>query len=167
MMRIEIIVPGSNDSAEGQMALDTLAEGLVRINEQWLRTHPETPDLYKSGVRYDLHADVERPWQSIPKLYALQRGDCEDIAAARAAELRVRHGIQARVCNQHWNRAWAASKEGYWSTHWLVCLPDGTVEDPASRLSSGKPRVSTKERHLALIVGAVTALVAAALLTWE
>ena len=151
-MAIEVIVPGNNSSAEGQLAMDTLAESLVQINEQWLRMHPETPDLYDSGVYYDLREDVQRPWQSIPRLYRMGRGDCEDIAAARTAELRVRHGVNARMCNQHWDRSWDASVEGGWGTHWLVCLPDGTVEDPSSKLSRGKPKLSRKEWYLGMAV---------------
>jgi hypothetical protein len=163
-MRIEIIVPGSNSSPEGQLAMDTLGESLVQINEQWLRMHPETPDLFDSGVYYDLHEDVQRPWQSIPRLYKMGRGDCEDIAAARTAELRVRHGIDARMCNQHWQHAWDASSEGGWGTHWLVCLPDGTVEDPSSMLSRGTPRVSQRSKRIALAVAGATVVGVAAIL---
>jgi hypothetical protein len=164
-MAIEVIVPGDNSSAEGQLAMDTLAESLVQINEQWLRTHPETPNLYDSGVYYDLRADVQRPWQSIPRLYRMGRGDCEDIAAARTAELRVRHGIDARMCNQHWDHAWDASVEGGWGTHWLVCLPDGTVEDPSSKLSRGTPKVTLRAKRVALAIGAATVVGVVAILT--
>jgi len=166
-MRIELLVPGTNDTAMGQMAMDTLAEAFVQINEQWLRTHPETPDLYESGVRYDLHADVQGPWQAIPRLYAMGRGDCEDIAAARTAELRVRHGIAARMCNQHWDHAWDASQEGRWSTHWLVCLPDGTVEDPSSRLSRGAPVLSPGDKLLGWSLLGAAALVAAGVVLYR
>jgi len=155
-------LPGSTETPEGQMALDVAAEALTQINVQWLQLHPETPSLYESGIYYSLDSDTQKPWLSLPELYAAGRGDCEDIAFARAAELRVK-GIDARPCMMRWDQAWHASEEGKWKVHWVVCLPDGTQEDPASKLSKGPPAPpGRRERLGALALGvlAVGSLVA-------
>lgn len=54
-------------------------------------------------------------------------GDCEDLAAARVAELRVKAGIKAVP--------WLKKKGKIW--HVLVRYPDGTLEDPSRKLGMG------------------------------
>lgn len=72
-------------------------EALVSENARWLRGNPGAPWLYSSGVRYQMegaHPHIPgRPderFEPIPRVIELGEGDCEDLAAWRAAELRVR-----------------------------------------------------------------------------
>ena len=71
-----------------QAMLQTLLASLVRVNMLYLRANPSTPRLLQSGVRYQ--PEESEVWQTIGELQRTKRGDCEDLACALAAELRVR-----------------------------------------------------------------------------
>ena len=86
---------GPADRAESHKALNILLAALTKIDIEYLRDHPETPDIYKSGVRYVEELSGLEDWQDIPTCLVTRRGDCEDLACWRAAELNVRHGIKA------------------------------------------------------------------------
>jgi len=103
--------------------LDVVLEALVRCNVLWLDAHPATRPLYGAGVRYQRERLAE-DWLMIPELYAAGVGDCEDLGAARAAELRVFDGCPARAF---------AARSGQRSFHTLVDAC-GVVEDPSRRL---------------------------------
>jgi hypothetical protein len=68
-------------------------EFLSALNEDWLREHPEAPNLYDSGAWYELRREL---WFAIPwALWSLERKvglDCKTLSAWRVAELRVRGG---------------------------------------------------------------------------
>lgn len=147
-------LPG--DRPHSSRCLQYMLDALMLIDLDWLITHPDTPRLYDSGVRY-MAEDPRRPaekWQSIPTLFRRKKGDCEDIATARAAELNL-HGIAARpyyswrefppripggptrllyhirteypckVCNQ------CHRYERFMNRQPLACkAPDGVIEDP-------------------------------------
>lgn len=74
---------------------------LVQCNREWLRTHPETPLLINSGVVYDRMTPPvgdscgDDKWQDIATTLALRKGDCDDLAAWRCAELIERFGVDA------------------------------------------------------------------------
>jgi hypothetical protein len=55
--------------------------------------------------------------------------NCEDLACWRAAELRVRYGIQAEP-----TFIWKLRPNGGYLYHILVKLPDGRIEDPSRTL---------------------------------
>lgn len=74
--------------------LRVLLGAFVRVNQIHLRAHPETPDLYKAGIRYQ--AERGERWQTIPELLDTKLGDCEDLSAYRVAWLRNR-GIPADI----------------------------------------------------------------------
>jgi hypothetical protein len=63
---------------------------LVAQDVEYLRRHPGTPDLYRSGVRYQMEPLGREEWLTIPDVLARGVGDCEDLAAWRAAELRAK-----------------------------------------------------------------------------
>lgn len=117
--------------AEVQEALIALYRVNVALLEEW----PERwPRLYDSGVRWQLERDPRsqngEDWLHLDELYdGRETADCEDIAAARAAELTVLDGIPAvpRVTNV---------PGGY---HIVVQLADGTIEDPSVILGMSRP----------------------------
>lgn len=92
-----------------------------------LRRHPQKP-LYASGVRYD-RRDKEERWQLPSETAARGRGDCEDLASWRAAELRLR-GENARV---------AVKRTGPTVLHAIVRRANGRLEDPSARLGMPTP----------------------------
>lgn len=83
--------------------LTEVFEGLVRVCEINLRAFPDTPWLFESGVKYDRQQPDRRSacgdddWQDNKCLYEAKLGDCDDLVAARIAELRVRLGVAATV----------------------------------------------------------------------
>jgi len=103
-------------------SLDAALEGLVRLNVAQRRAG--VPALYSSGVRY--RRDKGETWDSAQICCRRGWGDCEDLAAWRAADLRLR-GIPARAVVQR-------SKTPGVSWHAVVQLPNGRIEDPSRRL---------------------------------
>lgn len=93
-------------------------EGMVYINETILKKNPETPLLEKSGVRYDPDPANEH-WHTVLDIITRGRGDVEDLATWRAAELR-RRGENATVALR--------GVPGRWLTC-VVIRADGTEED--------------------------------------
>jgi hypothetical protein len=77
-------------------SIEAAVETLVRVNTEYLRTHPDTVPLRDAGVRYQREVPGHpEQWQSIPEMLQSRLGDCEDLSAWRCAELRVR-GYRAR-----------------------------------------------------------------------
>lgn len=111
-------------------AMNHALEALVRINADWLRENPGAPPLYESGVRYAVEPTGYELWDPYALLLARGAGDCDDLACARAAELRERHG--------EWNARAdcypSSIKNGRRTWHAIVVRADGTVEDPSARL---------------------------------
>lgn len=115
---------------EVRAALRSLLARLTLLNLEFLRSAAgaRAPRLYESGIRYQREDHGEEKWQSIPELLVSRRGDCEDLACALAAELRVRDGIQARAV------ATGKRLGDHVLYHVIVKYPDGTTEDPSRRL---------------------------------
>lgn len=115
-------------------ALDTALEGLVKLNVQLLRQHAAAghpvPELYAAGVHWQPDREkgrVVETWDTIDVVRKRGYGDCEDLAAWRAAELRWRQGVPARAVVRRSNTPGVA-----W--HAVVELPDGKILDPSVRL---------------------------------
>jgi hypothetical protein len=108
-----------------------MLEGLVQCNMLDLRTHPDLPDLYASGVRYVREKDKRNQWQGILEAYATKTADCEDLCAARVAICRIRLGDARARCICKFVRP------GLW--HILVKRGDGMIEDPSRILGMGQP----------------------------
>lgn len=104
---------------------------LCEIDERIYRTR-KLPPLYESGVRYvreheDFIAAVPvEDWQAVDVLYENGYGDCEDLACARVAELRIK-GIEAYPYIEKTGRVW----------HVTVRVVGGANEDPSKRLGMG------------------------------
>lgn len=113
----------------GGDALDAALAALQTVNELWLRAHPrQWVPLYESGIRYEPERATEE-WLPWPYLLRAGIGDCEDLAAARAAELRFTgEDLHARA---------AAYRSGPRLWHAIVVRGDGTVEDPSMYLGMG------------------------------
>lgn len=132
MYRITFVLDLFKGPAEQEVshkALRTMLMALMYIDMSWLQTNPNTPLIYESGVRYEEEPPGQEDWQDIPTALKMRVADCEDLACWRAAELRVRYGVQAFptfTCKKRAN--------GGYLYHIIVALPDGTTEDPSRRL---------------------------------
>ncbi|MGP1665004.1 MAG: hypothetical protein ACTS5I_03625 [Rhodanobacter sp.] len=98
--------------------------GLALIDLALLQANPGMKPLYESGVRYVREGPGHEKWQPITQLYARKMGDCEDLAAARCAELRLK-GEDATIHV-------ALIRPGL--IHIRVRRGDGSIEDPSKRL---------------------------------
>lgn len=110
-------------------AIEALAEGLVLLNV-WYLEHAaehdiELPELYETDIVYRREPKGREWWETaadVVDVVADRSGDCEDLAAYRAAELRVYEDDAARVIIRRTRRG---------TFHALVEREDGTVEDPS------------------------------------
>jgi hypothetical protein len=111
-------------------AIERAAEGLVGLNE-WMMEHAwerggiELPPLYESGVVYRREPPGREWWETARDLVSIathRSGDCEDLAAYRAAELRFYEGENARLVVIRTKRR---------TFHAIVEREDGTLEDPS------------------------------------
>jgi hypothetical protein len=122
----------NSSRVEDAEVLRFLLDTLIRINVAYLRHHPNTRPLFKSGVVYD-RTDV---WDSLPALYARGYGDCKSLTAARVAELHVA-GVKA-LPTFRWkfrdDTNVGSSPKDY---HILVQTLSG-YEDPSKILGMGK-----------------------------
>lgn len=102
---------------------------MVEVNEAYLLSRLNTPEIYKSGVRYRPDVVGKERWWDIPQILRAGYGDCKKLAPWRAAELRVRHSVQARALPVLQTMA-----NGIILVHVIVELPDGRTEDPSRLL---------------------------------
>jgi len=115
-------------------AYDAALEGLTRLDETIISSG-RVPPLYDSGVRYK--TEPRETWRHAEDVAAEKWGDCEDLAAYRAAELRVNGSDpDARVMTY---------KTGPRRYHAVVERGNGEIEDPSAALGMPIPR---NRRHL-------------------
>ncbi len=125
------------DMEHGVVVLRVLLNALYKINCDWLRRHPNTPSLMRSGVRYMREPRGVEEWQDIPETLRRGTGDCEDLACFLAAELTVRHGIRARpdfTLREITNPDGVITK----MFHIFTRLPNGKRIDPSKLLGMGR-----------------------------
>lgn len=67
-------------------AYQHMLDALVKINE-WYRDNGWKKFRVYRGARYQAEPAAEEVWQTIPALALRRKGDCEDLSAARAAEI--------------------------------------------------------------------------------
>ena len=106
------------------LLLDALTTINIWARKRAAKRRAPYPSVYDGAIQY-----VEEPpgfeiWATTPALYARGVGDCEDIAADRAAELQLQ-GVPARAVIRLENRN---EKGTFW--HVLVKHPNGALEDP-------------------------------------
>ncbi len=147
MMRFpQIWVPLYKDGTERERefslaSLRVLLEAMVKMNVMWIASHlDEFRPLYEIGARYAPEKGTE-DWLTIPAIYdAVKSGkpiDCEDFAAARAAELRLGKGAGTKTMGPVHAIAdvrGRVMKNGQVRMHCFVRYPDGSVEDPSTVL---------------------------------
>lgn len=113
--------------SENAAVLTTLLECLIRVNRIYLKRHPRTKPLYRSGVVYG-RTEI---WDSIPALYSRGYGDCKSLTAALVAEYREHNIPSAPVFRFNPN------SDGSTDYHILVETKTG-FEDPSRVLGMGK-----------------------------
>jgi hypothetical protein len=124
MLHVRIEVPPVPE------AIEAAVEGLVRLNEWFFRTAAEAgveaPGLYESGIVYRREEPGTEWWETAADALGVvenRAGDCEDLAAYRAAELRVfEDDPEAAVRIVRTRRG---------TFHAIVQHGDGTFEDPS------------------------------------
>lgn len=126
-MIIEYNIPSPVDV----QTLNIFVRALCAYDVLWLRRHPRTPNLYDSGVRYEMQPAGCEHFAPIPVVLAAGSGDCDQLAPWRAAELRVRHGIKAMP---------EVRQMGPALFHVFVRYPDRRVEDVSARLGMKIPK---------------------------
>jgi hypothetical protein len=105
-------------------ALRAAGLALLALAVRDLRARPQAP-LYTSGVRYAREPGMRDTWK-LPSMTAADGyGDCEDLAAWRAAELRLA-GVRAAPVFL------PIGRPGNW--HAVVRWPNGQLEDPSAVL---------------------------------
>lgn len=104
-------------------AFDAALEGLTRVNERLL-SGGAFPPLYSAGVRY--RTEPREVWRHAADVLGEGWGDCEDLAAWRAAEL--------RVSGEDPDAAVATYKSAPRRYHAVVLRGDGSIEDPSRQL---------------------------------
>ncbi len=102
-----------------------MLRGLQLASEAQLRAR-RFPMLYASGVRYVAEPHGQENWQVPSVTLQLRYGDCEDLAAWRAAELVVR-GEDPRALA-------VVKRVRPGLMHCLVLRGNGQIEDPSKRL---------------------------------
>lgn len=111
--------------------LEAVAEGLVLLNVELLRYAEEEgglelPSLYESGVVYRREPRGREWWETATDLRGVisnRSGDCEDLAAARAAECRYYDGDEGACVR--------IMRTPRGSFHAVVQHGDGSIEDPS------------------------------------
>lgn len=117
-MKIEFDVEASG------FTLGALLEALTVINVGLLEKS-SFPPLYQSGVRYRREPKGSERWKRITRTFRDGHGDCEDLAAWRAAELRQAGELGAVAI---------ALRTGPKLWHAVVWRENGDVEDPSRKL---------------------------------
>jgi hypothetical protein len=106
-------------------AIEAAVEGMTGLNYRMMHTASlgggGFPPLYESGLVYRPEEPGHEDWQNAVELLRSGAGDCEDLAAYRAAELRMA-GEPATV---------AVVRTPRGSYHAVVRRADGTIEDPS------------------------------------
>lgn len=125
-IRVRMSVPAT------EPALNAALEGLVRVDGEILKdAKGRVSPLYEAGVRYRRETPGREDWRNVEEVRAAGVGDCEDLAAWRAAELRFQ-GEPARAVA-------VPSGPGKW--HAVVRRADGSLEDPSRKLGMGSERI--------------------------
>ncbi len=105
------------------------AEGLVRANLALMQQRHGAPKLYGGRVRYRREPAGQERWDTWPEVLARGYGDCEDLAAWRAAELRYTGADPGASV--------AVIRTGPSTMHAVVRRTGGRIEDPSKRLGMG------------------------------
>lgn len=148
------------------IALRQALEGLTRVNAAMLLgalvAGRPMPSIYMHGARYEREPGAREWWQTVADTYAVKASDCEDLATARTAELRLAplmffpnvvrklpHAPELRdaiIAGALYPARAITKKTGPRTYHALVEHPDGRIEDPSRKLGMPGPRRRSKRR---------------------
>ena len=148
--------------------LACLLWALVFADESYLLSHPNTPPLYKWGVRWRREEPTykspckgglgQEQFLGIQQIREQGFADCEDLACARVAEVRLGRGMRRGLAPRAGHPKVTACPVPYpmkpigpnvvpgffkrrtpqgWLYHIVVCYPNGQVEDPSRVLGMG------------------------------
>lgn len=118
-MRIPIKV---TTALESQADLNAVLAMMTSLNERIIVARG-LPRLYSTSIRYQREPRGQEVFQLADEVHRTGRGDCEDLASLRAAELRLQGEDAHAVCEQHGG-----------TLHCIVVRESGVVEDPSARL---------------------------------
>jgi hypothetical protein len=116
----------------GMNIMREAVEFLAVVDMIYLQKLPgQFPPLYQAGIRYG--DDKPEPgtacgdddWRDIAVLYKKGVGDCEELAAARIAELRFTRGIRANPAILLQSERPTPGRKGSHLFHIMVRWPDG------------------------------------------
>lgn len=126
------------DRPRSEAALLYVLEALTLANCDYLQQYKETPALYDAGILYE--AELVEHWQGWGSMLRTKRADCEDLAAGRVSELRVRFGVPTARCmlKRKVMQVPPSLAPGglLWLYHILAWTPTG-IEDPSRVLGMG------------------------------
>jgi hypothetical protein len=111
-------------------AIKPLLVANVLINRFYLHDNPNTPSIYRSGVRYR-NEDPTKGYEDfaiIPSILKRGWGDCDDLCPWRVAELHQAGETGARI-----RIKWKRTSNGK-LYHIQVRRADGRIEDPSRLL---------------------------------
>lgn len=121
--------------AFGREGYNAALEACVVLNCAWLRLNSWAPMLEASSVVFKQEPNAGTGielFQTIPEVLSQGWGDCDDLAAWSAAELRVRRGLAARAELEERSSARVGGGRSY---HAIVRLQDGRTIDPSEVLA--------------------------------
>ena len=87
---------GAEERELSRQALRLMLDCLYKIDLAYLATHPNTPPIYRSGVRYMEEPLGQEDWQDVATSIRMGVADCEDCACWRAAERTLRQGLPSK-----------------------------------------------------------------------
>lgn len=136
----KIQVPSSR--LELNRALTVLVEMNLAIYKRarQLGVRNRIPPLYRSGVRYVREPDGREWWQTILDNLRERQGDCEDLGAARAAEL-IDTGEDPHAKAE-------AIQTGPLMFHAITVRSSGELEDPSAALGMNPLNLAARRRAL-------------------
>jgi hypothetical protein len=102
-----------------------------------LLVHGIRVPLFGSGIRYQLEPPGREWWQTVYDNVKEREGDCEDLAAHRAADLNVYEGEPARA---------TAIRTGSATYHAIVERANGVLDDPSAALGMRPLSKRARER---------------------
>ena len=129
----ELFKSGVLSRRTSELIMGRLLSLQTLVNVEYLRTHPDTPALYDSGLRYAAEGAYNEEWKSIPVALTGDVLDCEDAATFRAAEL-IASGEDPEARAVFRGRMIAPGRRLY---HVVTRRGDGTIEDPSRVLGMG------------------------------
>lgn len=144
------ILERKGDSARSRYVLCLLIETLAKINLSLLIQTDTDPDVRApfplllspaARVEYRPEPEGEEEWPDITRIYPRGWGDCEDLAAARLAE--VWHSGESGA--EPYIR-WRVQPDGRYCFHALLKRANGTIEDPSEQLGMYRHRAEIEKR---------------------